>query len=303
MKKKILVIGSTNTDMVIRSKNLPNPGETILGGHFFMSQGGKGANQAVAAARLGGDVAFITKLGRDLMGEQSFISLQNENIKLDNIFYDREEASGIALIMIDEKGENCISVASGANGTLSKSEIDQAENLIIESDIIVMQLEISLSVIEYVVDKARKLNKYLILNPAPVSHLKISEDLLSKLDLITPNKSEAELISGIYIQDQLSAENAAREIIKKGCRNVIITLGSLGALICTNDEVKMVSSNKVTAVDTTAAGDCFNGALAVALSEGMNIEQAVLFANTAASISVTRMGAQPSLPFRCEMSL
>jgi ribokinase len=298
-EEKIVVIGSSNTDMVIKAARLPAPGETILGGKFLMNPGGKGANQAVAAARLGGNVTFIGKTGEDIFGSHARTVLQKENINTKYLFSDRDNPSGIALITVNDKGENCIVVASGSNSCLSKTDIDLAREELVSSAIILMQLEIPLETVIHAVEIGFKAGKKVILNPAPAG--KLPGELFGKLYMITPNETEAEVLTGIRITGIATAEKAAGELLSKGTGIVIITMGSMGALIARKDKMQLISSEKVNVIDTTAAGDVFNGALAVALSEGMDIEKAAAFANRAAAISVTRMGAQASSPYRWEM--
>jgi ribokinase len=296
---RIVVVGSSNTDMVIKTSKLPVPGETILGGKFFMNPGGKGANQAVAAARLGGKVSFIAKTGDDVFGKQARQLFESENINTNYLVTDTGHPSGVALITVDSKGENCIVVAPGSNSYLIQSDIDHAREEILKSDIVLMQLEIPLETVVYVANIAFAAGKKVILNPAPA--LQITDELLSKLYLITPNETEAELISGIAVKDLDSAILSARNLYDRGVKVVIITMGSKGALLFTGKEAKLIPSLKVEAVDTTAAGDVFNGAIAVAISEGVDLEKAVEFACKAAAISVTRMGAQASAPYRKEI--
>ncbi|MDR0763560.1 MAG: ribokinase, partial [Bacteroidales bacterium] len=255
--KKIVVIGSSNTDMVVKANRLPVPGETVLGGNFMMNPGGKGANQAVTISRLGGNVSFITKTGNDLFGKQSVEMFAEENINTDYVFSDANNPSGVALIMVDENGENCIVVASGANGTLSPTDIDKARTLIESADILLMQLETPLETLEYAAKFAHKKGVKVILNPAPAAFL--SNSFLKCVNIIVPNKTEAELLSGIKIEDWTSAHNAAEIIGDKGIENVIITLGSKGALIKEGAEFHEVPVEKIKAVDTTAAGDTFCG--------------------------------------------
>lgn len=299
MKLNIVVIGSSNTDMVIQSQTLPLPGQTVLGGTFFMNAGGKGANQAVAAARLGGNVVFVAKVGNDLFGNNAIEGFQKENINTEFVFIDNSNASGIALINVDAKGENCIAVASGANANLDKEDIDKARTAIESADIILVQLEIPLSTVEYIIREASRFNKTVILNPAPAAAL--SDDVYKNLFFITPNENEAQLLSGIIVNDVLSAQKAAQFFIEKGVQNVIITLGKEGALWCDENNCQLIPSPSVTAVDTTAAGDVFNGALAVAISEGKSTKEAVAFANHSAALSVTKLGAQSSAPHRNEV--
>ena len=302
-QSKILVVGSSNTDMVIKTNRLPCAGETVLGGTFFMNPGGKGANQAVSIARLGGDVSFICKTGNDIFGHQAQQLFLDEGINTSYIFSDNLNPSGVALITVDDKAENCIVVASGANANLLPKDLLSVAEAIHQADIILMQLEIPMETVEYVVDVASNAGKKVILNPAPAQHLSLS--LLHKLYMITPNETEAEMISGVKITDDTSAAAAARTIAAMGVQYVVITLGAKGALIYTKedgDRVEFIPSVKVNAVDTTAAGDVFNGALTIALAEEYALTDAVRFACKAAAISVTRQGAQASAPYRNEIN-
>ncbi|MGQ8338079.1 ribokinase [Sunxiuqinia sp. A32] len=299
-KGKILVVGSTNTDMVIQTKKFPAPGETILGGEFFMNPGGKGANQAVAAARLGGQVTFITKVGDDIFGKQSLENLRNENINVEYIQTDPKSPSGVALITVDGSGENSIVVAQGANGTLLPNNISELNSVFDEVDILLMQLEIPLETIEFFAKEAVERGIKVILNPAPANTL--SDNLLANLYMITPNETEAEILTGVKVIDENSAKQAARILNAKGVEIVIITMGSKGAMLYSNSQSVLIPAQKVSPVDTTAAGDTFNGAIAVALSEEKELVEAILFANQAAAISVTRLGAQASVPFRNEIN-
>jgi ribokinase len=296
---RIIIIGSTNTDMVIKSKKLPAPGETILGGTFMMNQGGKGANQAVAASRLGGNVTFVTKTGDDLFGNESFKTFETEGIDIRFSKKDKGHPSGVALINVDEKGENCITVAQGANGQLSPDDINDEIFNGSSSDILLMQLEIPIETVIYASQKAKFKEIRVILNPAPAAEL--SDELLNQLFCITPNETEAELLTGIKVFSIETAQKAALKLYNKGIRNVIITMGALGAYLLNNSFSALIPGNPVDAVDTTAAGDVFNGALATGLSEQMEITEAVRFANKAAAVSVTRMGAQISAPFKHEI--
>lgn len=295
----ILVIGSSNTDMVIKCAHLPAPGETILGGNFFMNAGGKGANQAVAAARLNGDVTFIAKVGNDVFGAQAIELFKKENINTKYIFIDEENPSGVALINVDANGENCITVAQGANGNLSVDDLKNLTHVLEQANIILVQLEIPIKTIEYVAEFCFQHNIEFILNPAPARTL--SDELLSKVSIITPNEKEAEMLTGIVVDDIESAKIAAKVLSDKGIETVIITLGEEGALLYLNNESYLMPSIKADAIDTTAAGDVFNGALAVAISELKNFKEAIHFANRAAAISVTRLGAQASAPYRSEL--
>ena len=300
-RRQILVVGSCNTDMVIKAAHLPRPGETILGGTFFMNPGGKGANQAVAIARLGGPVTFICKTGSDIFGHQSQQLFEEEGINTSYVFSDSGNPSGVALITVDEKAENCIVVASGANANLLPSDLEKAEEAIERADLVLMQLEVPMETVCFVADIAWQKGKKVILNPAPAHPL--PADLLRHLYLITPNETEAEMITGVKITDESSAAEAARALSGMGVQHVIITLGSKGALIYSNGKAEMVPALKVEAVDTTAAGDVFNGALTVALSEGRSLKEAARFACKASAISVTRVGAQSSAPYRNEVDI
>ena len=300
-RRQILVVGSSNTDMVIKAAHLPRPGETILGGTFFMNPGGKGANQAVAIARLGGSVTFICKTGSDIFGHQSQQLFEEEGINTSYVFSDSGNPSGVALITVDEKAENCIVVASGANANLLPSDLEKAEEAIERADLVLMQLEVPMETVCFVADIAWQKGKKVILNPAPAHPL--PADLLRHLYLITPNETEAEMITGVKITDESSAGEAARALSGMGVQHVIITLGSKGALIYSNGKAEMVPALKVEAVDTTAAGDVFNGALTVALSEGRSLKEAARFACKASAISVTRVGAQSSAPYRNEVDI
>jgi ribokinase len=300
MKPSIVVVGSTNTDMVIKAEHLPAPGETILGGHFFMAAGGKGANQAVAAQRLGGNVTFIAKTGKDIFGSQSVQMFREEGIQTDFIVVDAVNPSGVALITIDKNAENCIVVASGANATLSPGDLKNANEAIGNASIVLLQLEIPIKTVNFVAALAKSHNTTVILNPAPACELPAS--LLHSISIITPNEKEAEMLSGVMVADLASVKEAARIIREKGVETVIITLGAKGAFICTGKLQEFVRAPAVEAVDTTAAGDVFCGALAVALSEHQSLMDAVSFACHAAALSVTKLGAQASAPYRQDVT-
>ncbi|WP_020533828.1 ribokinase [Flexithrix dorotheae] len=298
-KSKITVIGSSNTDMVVQSSKLPAPGETVLGGKFIMNPGGKGANQAVAASKLGGEVTFIAKLGNDIFGREAIHGFDKEGIHTKYISTHEDQPSGVALIMVDDHGENSISVALGANATLNTEDIDKGLEVISNSDYVLMQLEIPIKAVNYAAKKASENGVKVVLNPAPAQSL--SDELLGNLHIITPNETEAQLLTGVKVTDVNSAQKAAEILKSKGVEMVIITLGSKGAYVFTDEFKGLIIAPKVTPIDTTAAGDTFNGALVVALGEGMNIQEAVEFSNKAAAISVTRLGAQASTPYREEL--
>ena len=299
--KNIVVIGSSNTDMVVKTSHLPAGGETVLGGDFFMNAGGKGANQAVAAARYGNRVVFVAKTGDDLFGKQVRKSLEEDNIVTDYVFVDTDHPSGVALITIDKDAENCIVVASGANMSLTPADIDVAAEEIRKADVVLMQLECPVETVAYAAKMAAEAGVRVILNPAPAPAEPLSKELLENLYLITPNRSEASRISGIEIKDMESAHRAVKAIYDMGPKNVIITLGSEGSLLYDGMMAMRVEALKVEAVDTTAAGDTYNGVLASVIAEGRTLIDAVHEANVAAAISVTRMGAQPAAPTRDEI--
>jgi ribokinase len=300
MATPIYVIGSSNTDMVVKAEKLPMPGETIIGSNFLMNPGGKGANQAVTAARLGSNVTFVAKVGNDLFGKQALQQFQRENINTSFITIDGEHPSGVALIGVDAQGENSIMVAPGSNRHLDTKIVGQALESIQGPAILLMQLEIPIQTVEFAIERGYRKGWKVILNPAPVQP--IDPKSLKHLFLITPNEFEAEMLTGIRVTDTLSAEQAAHKLHQLGIPNIVITLGHRGAYLHTDSIAKLIPAPPVTAVDTTAAGDCFNGALAVALSEGFEMDKAVSFACKAASISVTRMGAQSSIPYRKEVN-
>lgn len=300
--KNIVVIGSSNTDMVVKTSHLPAGGETVLGGDFFMNAGGKGANQAVAAARYGNRVVFVAKTGDDLFGRQVRKSMAEDGIVTDYVFVDKEHPSGVALITIDKDAENCIVVAGGANMYLSPADIETAAEEILKADVVLMQLESPIETVAYAARMAAKAGIPVILNPAPAPAEALSEALLKDLFLITPNRSEASRISGIEVTDMESAHRAAKAIHEMGPKNVIITLGSDGSLVYDGSMFMRVEALKVEAVDTTAAGDTYNGVLASVIAEGKSLIEAVREANIAGAISVTRMGAQPAAPTREEIA-
>ena len=299
--KSIVVVGSSNTDMVVKTSHIPAGGETVLGGDFFMNAGGKGANQAVAAARYGNRVVFIAKTGDDLFGAKARESLKKDGIVTDYVFLDKEHPSGVALITIDKDAENCIVVASGANMHLCAADIDAAAEEIRSANVVLMQLECPIETVEYAARMATEAGVPVILNPAPAPVEPLHKELLRNLYLITPNRSEASRISGIEVKDMESAQRAAKAIYDMGPRNVIITLGAEGSLIYDGQMFMRVEAIQVEAVDTTAAGDTYNGVLASVIAEGRSLIEAANEANRASAISVTRMGAQPAAPTRKEI--
>ncbi len=300
-RSRIIVVGSSNTDMVIRTDRFPKPGETILGKEFFMNQGGKGANQAVAAARLGGEVVLVASVGDDVFGKAALQSLWDEGIDVSYVLMNKDKPSGVALITVDKQGENNIVVASGANNDLLTERISGLDVLLKEASFVLMQLEIPIETVEKITSQANNRKIKVILNPAPAREL--SSSILRNLYLITPNEEEASLLTGIEVVDVQSAKEAAQVLVNKGVKNVVITMGAKGAVALFDGECFGVNAHSVRALDTTAAGDVFNGALVVALNEDKPIREALEFAALAAGIAVTRLGAQSSSPYREELDV
>ena len=298
MNNKILVIGSSNTDMTIKGDRLPVPGETITGGIFYMGPGGKGANQAVAAKRLGGDVTFVCKVGRDIFGDNAVAGYQKEGIDTSHVLRS-DKASGTALILVDSTGENCISVASGANGDLTPADIDSIADVIRGAGFLILQLEVPVETVLKAAKIAHEAGVYVILNPAPACAL--PKELFKYISLMTPNRTETSFMSGKDVTDEASLEAAVALLKDYGVQDFVVTLGSKGSLVFKDGRSEMVPSRKVEAVDATAAGDTFCGALCVALSEGKDLFEAARFATKASSITVQRMGAQDSIPTRAEV--
>lgn len=297
--RKIVVLGSTNTDMVITGKKIPVPGETVSGGTFLMNPGGKGANQAVAVARLSakkGACSFIAKVGDDLFGRETAVRMRKGGIDA-KLIVDRREPSGTALILVDAKGQNVISVALGANGALSPKDVAKFRKDIENAAALLMQLETPMETVVAAAKWAHAKGVPVILNPAPAT--KLPGELYKCLDWITPNETEAELLTGVKVTDAKSAQKAVDVFLKRGVGHVVITMGSKGAY-CGNCR-KLYPCKKVKAVDCVAAGDTFNGAFVVALAEGKGCKEAIAFAQKASAISVTRPGAQSSVPFRKEV--
>lgn len=297
--RKIAVVGSTNTDMVVSGKRLPSPGETVSGGHFLMNPGGKGANQAVAVARLSaqrGACVFIAKVGDDVFGRETASRLKKDSI-LPRLAVDPREPSGTALILVDAKGQNVISVALGSNWTLSPKDVALYRKDIERASALLLQLETPMETVVWAAKAAHDAGVTVILNPAPAR--KLPRALYPLVDWMTPNETEAGMLSGVEVVDAASAAKAVAVLKKRGVRHVLVTMGEKG--VYCGDEDRLYPCRKVKAVDCVAAGDTFNGAFAVALAEGRSTADAIAFAQAAAAISVTRRGAQPSIPHRREV--
>lgn len=297
----ITIVGSCNTDLVVRVHHFPKPGETIIGHDFMTNQGGKGANQAVAVSRLGGRACFVARVGDDAFGRQSLGLLKDEGIDVKNVSLTVGIPTGVALIPVDDEGENCIIVSSGANAQLSETDIDRAASDIRNSGVLLMQLETPIPTLIHAAQIAHAAGVMVVLNPAPFPKEPLPQNLLEVVDVITPNETEAAAMSGIEVNDDASVLKAMQTIRTKGIAQVIMTAGSRGAYLLDAGNLVRIPTAKTQVVDTTAAGDTFCGALCVALSEGLNMQEAVRFANRAASLSVTRLGAWRSIPHRSEL--
>ena len=296
----LVVVGSCNTDLVVQAPRLPKPGESVLGGVFAKFQGGKGANQAVAAARMGAKVTFVARVGDDDFGREALSSFEKEGIDVSHMVVDPDQATGIALIVVDAAGENQIVVAWGANGALSPSQVDGAIEEIAACDAVLAQLEMPMETVEQVATIADRCEKPFLLNPAPANT--IPDSVLAAVDVLTPNLGELESISGGTVETLDDVEASARALLAKGVGAVVVTQGREGCVVVTPEESWWSKPISVDARDTVGAGDCFSGNLAVALAEGLPLKESVRFATVAAGISVTRLGAQSSLPTREEMN-
>lgn len=299
VRNGVLVVGSANMDMVVMTRQFPQPGETVFGGKFGMFPGGKGANQAVACAKLGGKVYFIGKMGKDIFRERLAGSMKRDGVRLDHLSVDPTEPTGIALITVDELGQNEIVVVSGSNMRLVPSDLERERATFGMVRVILLQLEIPLRTVTKAAEIARRRGVTIILNPAPAQ--KLPKSLLTMVDYLTPNETELQHLSGLPVTSVRSASAAARPLLDIGVRNVLVTLGPKGCLLVNERGPKLFPAQKVKAVDTTAAGDAFNGALAYAISTGYSLEEAIIFANTVAAFSVTKVGAQSSMPMMDEI--
>ncbi len=289
----IVVVGSSNSDMVVKVPHIPIPGETVMGGDFQIHKGGKGANQAVAAARSGGQVTFIANIGCDELGDAAIRHFAKENIDTTYIIRDKER-SGVALIMVTTAGENIIAVSPESNALLTPTHIETCANVLQQADIILVQLEIPLETVMKISELAQQYKVKLILNPAPAQAL--PQKLLQNVNIITPNETEASSLTQVVVKDIQSAKQAGECLMRLGVEQVIITLGKRGSLLATKSGFYHFPAYQVTTIDTTAAGDVFNGVLAKSLVAGDDIKTAVGYANAASALSVTLSGAQSAAP-------
>ena len=294
MRPKIVVVGSLHMDLTVKTERIPRIGETVLGKHFAMSPGGKGANQAVAAAKLGADVTLVGRVGADVFGRKLIKNAKENGIDTSYIVEDGKTATGVALIIVDEEGNNVIAVASGADMRCCKEDVDRAEKVFKSSDVVSIQLEIPLPIVEYAIDKAFREEVKVILNPSPAQQL--PDELLRKVYVLTPNEKEAEVLSGCEVTSVRAAKIAAKKIRERGVENVIVTIGKNGAIMATGEETVHVRGIDVNTVDATGAGDAFCGTLAVAISSGKEMKEAVLYSNCAGALATTKIGAQEALP-------
>ena len=298
-KPKITVVGSCNMDLVVRSARIPVVGETIMGNDFMTNPGGKGANQAVAAAKLGADVHFVGRLGNDAFGKEGLSNMQSVGINTDHITITEGVSSGVALITVDDDGNNAIVVAPGANDVVTPDDVKKAEDVIKSSGALVVQLEVPMETIKAAVKMAHDANVMVVFDPAPAQPL--DADLIAMIDILKPNEIEAQMLSGVEVKDEASAKAAAQELLNKGAKAVILTLGEKGCLIAADGKMELIPAKQVKAVDSTAAGDAFTGALAAGLTEGKSLTDAVNLAIHVGALSVTKRGAQASMPTRQEV--
>ena len=288
---KVLVVGSINMDLVVRVPHSPRPGETVLGGDFETFPGGKGANQAVAAARMGGEVTMVGRVGSDNFGDTLIQGLVEDNIRTTYVIKDTDTPTGIAMIAVAANGENLIVVASGANYKVSEADVTNARDIMRDTDLLLLQLECPMEAVTAAIDLAKAYDIPVVLNPAPAQPL--SQSLLANVDILTPNETELMMLAG-----EDTVDKAVEKVLSWGTKNLVVTLGANGARVITEGVDRHIPAHEITAVDTTAAGDAFNGALAVAYAEGKTLLDAVEYGMAAGALAATRRGAQPSLPTR-----
>lgn len=300
-RPRIVVVGSANTDFVIASKRLPAPGETVTGGRFLTVPGGKGANQAVAAVRLGADVTFVARMGADAVGDAAIAGYEREGIRVDHIVRDAERPTGVALILVDERGGNLISVAPGANGALSPEDIERAADRIRSADVLLLQLEVPLPAVARAAELAADAGVPVILDPAPAPDEALRDELLKRVSYLTPNEAEAARMTGLAVDDEASAREAAGRLRRGGAKYVLVTRGAAGVVVAGPEGVYAVRGLEVASVDSTAAGDAFNAALGCGLAGGKPLAEAVRDGCLAGAVAATRAGAQTSLPTREEL--
>ncbi len=296
MSARVVVVGSSNTDMVVKAERIPAPGETVLGGAFVMTPGGKGANQAVAAARLGGMVSLVARVGADVFGDEAVRNIAAAGVDTRFISRDPDAPSGVALIAVDAQGQNSIAVAPGANARLSPEDVERARPAFAGADVVTLQFEVPIETVAAAIALARELDVMVILNPAPV--LALPSGYLDGVDILIPNETEAAMLLGDDPDVAFDGVQAGQRLLALGVGTAVVTLGAAGAVAVSTSGVHLAAGRAIDAVDTTAAGDCFTGALAVALGEGRELRSALQFANAAAALSVTRLGAQASMPTR-----
>ncbi len=300
MKKKVLVFGSFVADLTGRGKKFPLPGETVLGTSFQSGPGGKGSNQAVAAHRAGADVQFVTKLGRDTFGRMAMDFYQQEGMDASHLMQDEAMSTGAALIMVNEQtGQNEIMVYLGACNHITPEDVESCRGLIASADILLLQMEINLDALEAIIRMAHDAGVQIVLNPAPAQRL--SDDLMGMIDLVTPNETEAYLLTGVEIRCTEDASKAAKVFLNKGVRGVVITLGEKGVYVTDGRQEECMERIPVQAVDTTGAGDAFNGGLVKALAEGRNLFEAARYGNCTGALSVTRKGTAPAMPYAAQI--
>ncbi len=301
MKKKVVVFGSFVVDLTGRTPRLPVPGETVMGTSFAMGPGGKGSNQAVAAHRAGADMTLVTKVGKDVFGTVATDFYKEEGMDTSYIFEDESKETGCALISVDENtAQNEIVVISGACGNITPEDVEKSRSLIESAGVLLLQLEINLDALYKVIDIAHEAGVTIVLNPAPAAEL--PDEVLRKIDIVTPNETEAQVLTGVKIENEADAKKAAKVFMDKGVKEVVITLGSLGAFAMDQEKSELVERLNVDAIDTTGAGDAFNGGFVMALAEGKDLFTALRYGNVTGALSVTKLGTAPSMPSREEIN-